>query len=155
VLRIFSPLKIRRLRPGLNPRTWVLKASTLPLDHCIHWFKYFFTKSLFRTGQLSSLEMYAINFYLSLSSLAQSNRRWSTVWSPLAQEHSGDCMEYKTTKGLIAQRYFIVGSEILSTTNQRGKYFGRERTTVLIHSELPILLYTSVKWLSIFSHMLV
>ena len=33
VLRILSPLKIRRLRPGLNPRTWVLKASTLPLDH--------------------------------------------------------------------------------------------------------------------------
>ena len=33
VLRIFSPLKIRGLRPGLNPRTWVLKASTAPLDH--------------------------------------------------------------------------------------------------------------------------
>ena len=33
VLRIFSYLKIRRLRPGLNPRTWVPKASTLPLDH--------------------------------------------------------------------------------------------------------------------------
>ena len=33
VLRIFSPLKIRRLWPGLNPRTWVLKASTLPLDN--------------------------------------------------------------------------------------------------------------------------
>ena len=33
VLRIFSPLKIRRLRPGLNPRTWVLNANTLPLDH--------------------------------------------------------------------------------------------------------------------------
>ena len=33
VLRIFSPLKIRWLRPGLNPRTWVPKASTLPLDH--------------------------------------------------------------------------------------------------------------------------
>ena len=32
-LKIFSPLKIRRLRPGLNPRTWVPKASTLPLDH--------------------------------------------------------------------------------------------------------------------------
>ena len=28
-LRIFSPEKIRRLRPGLNLRTWVLKASTL------------------------------------------------------------------------------------------------------------------------------
>jgi hypothetical protein len=33
VLRIFLPLKIRRLRLGLNPRTWVPKASTLPLDH--------------------------------------------------------------------------------------------------------------------------
>ena len=33
VLRIFSPWKIRRIRPGLNPRTWVPKASTLPLDH--------------------------------------------------------------------------------------------------------------------------
>ena len=33
VLRIFSPWKIRRFRPGLNPRTWVPKASTLPLDH--------------------------------------------------------------------------------------------------------------------------
>jgi len=33
VLKFFSPLKIRRLRPGLNPRTWVPKASTLPLDH--------------------------------------------------------------------------------------------------------------------------
>ena len=32
VLRIFSPWKIRRLRPGLNPQTWVPKASTLPLD---------------------------------------------------------------------------------------------------------------------------
>jgi len=33
VLRIFSPLKIRRLRSGLNPRTWVPKASTLPPEH--------------------------------------------------------------------------------------------------------------------------
>jgi hypothetical protein len=30
VMRIFPPLKIRRLRPGLNPRTWVPEASTLP-----------------------------------------------------------------------------------------------------------------------------
>ena len=29
----FFALKIRWLRPGLNPQTWVLKASTLPLDH--------------------------------------------------------------------------------------------------------------------------
>ena len=33
LLRIFSPWKVRRLRPGLNPPTWVPKASTLPLDH--------------------------------------------------------------------------------------------------------------------------
>ena len=29
----FSPWKIRRVRSGLNPRTGVPKASTLPLDH--------------------------------------------------------------------------------------------------------------------------
>jgi hypothetical protein len=41
VLRIFPPLKIRRLRPGLNPWTWVPEASTLtprppkPLSECL------------------------------------------------------------------------------------------------------------------------
>jgi len=33
VLMSFFALKIRRLRPGMNPRTWIRKASTLPLDH--------------------------------------------------------------------------------------------------------------------------
>ena len=34
MLRIFyRPLKIQWLRPGLNPRTWVSEASTLPLHH--------------------------------------------------------------------------------------------------------------------------
>jgi len=33
VLRIFFALNIRRLQPGVNPRIWVPKASTLPLDH--------------------------------------------------------------------------------------------------------------------------
>jgi hypothetical protein len=33
VLRIFFARKIRRIRPGFNPRTWVLNTSTLPLDH--------------------------------------------------------------------------------------------------------------------------
>ena len=32
VLRIFFTLKIRGLRPGLNPRTWVPKANTLPVS---------------------------------------------------------------------------------------------------------------------------
>jgi hypothetical protein len=30
---LFFALKIRRFRPGANPRIWVPKASTLPLDH--------------------------------------------------------------------------------------------------------------------------
>jgi len=29
----FFAIKIRRLRPGANPQSWVPKASTLPLDH--------------------------------------------------------------------------------------------------------------------------
>ena len=33
----FGPEKSWRLRPGLNPRTWVLKGSTLPLDHRSRW----------------------------------------------------------------------------------------------------------------------
>ena len=37
VLRIFSPWKIQRLRPGLNPRTWVPETDTLPLDHRIRY----------------------------------------------------------------------------------------------------------------------
>ena len=43
VLRIFFALKIRRLRPGVNPLTWVPNASTLPLDHrsriCVSYFQ--------------------------------------------------------------------------------------------------------------------
>jgi hypothetical protein len=33
VLRFFFALKIRLLRPGANPQTWVPKASTISLDH--------------------------------------------------------------------------------------------------------------------------
>jgi hypothetical protein len=33
VLMSFFALKIRRLRPGVNPRTWLPKVSTLLLDH--------------------------------------------------------------------------------------------------------------------------
>ena len=29
MLRIFTPVKIQRLRPGLNPQTWVPEASVL------------------------------------------------------------------------------------------------------------------------------
>jgi hypothetical protein len=40
VLRIFLPLKIRQLQPGLNPRSWVPKNSTLPMDHQSRMFSY-------------------------------------------------------------------------------------------------------------------
>ena len=45
VLRIFFALKIRRLRPGVNPGTRVPKPSTLPLDHRSRfWSTHTFTK---------------------------------------------------------------------------------------------------------------
>ena len=31
MLRIFTPVKIQRLRPGLNPQTWVPEASMLTI----------------------------------------------------------------------------------------------------------------------------
>ena len=53
-------------------------------------FKYLFTSSHFHTGRSSSLEVYAVSFYLSLSSISRSNTRWSADWSPWVQTHSGD-----------------------------------------------------------------
>ena len=49
----YLPLKIRRLRPGLNPRTWVPKASTLPLDHRSRW-----QRSLCTEGHLSGEQLH-------------------------------------------------------------------------------------------------
>jgi hypothetical protein len=43
VLRIFFALK----NPGLNPRTWVLKASTQPLDHRNRYYYYLLTVTEF------------------------------------------------------------------------------------------------------------
>jgi hypothetical protein len=50
------PLKIRRLRPGLNPRTWGLKASTLPLDHRSRY-------SLHTVQKCNTLETCFYDFY--------------------------------------------------------------------------------------------
>jgi len=48
--------------------------------------------SLDHTSALASLHlsMCAISFPLSLSSISQSNMRWSVVWSPWVQTHSED-----------------------------------------------------------------
>jgi len=53
-------------------------------------FEYLLTNSLFFIGQLSSFEMYAISFSLSLFCLLQLCNRWPTVWFPLTQGHSED-----------------------------------------------------------------
>ena len=71
-LRIFSPWKIRRLRPGLNPRTWVPKASTLPLDHRSRSHAYQF---LLLIPKLSWIVM---PFMLSLN--MKNAKEISTVW---------------------------------------------------------------------------
>ena len=67
----FSPLKIRRLWPGLNPRTWVLKANTLPLDHRSRLYTYIYMYStnilpiliinrIYETQNLLSLQLVSV-----------------------------------------------------------------------------------------------
>jgi len=56
VLRIFFALKIRRLWPGANQRTWVPKASTLPLDHRSRYLR---PKPLFFSRQVIILQVRA------------------------------------------------------------------------------------------------
>jgi len=80
--------------------SWLFELWSCALSHCsfsksmesaniVNCFKYLFTSSHFRTGQSSSLDVYAISLSLSLSSMSQSNMRWSVVWSPWVQAHSG------------------------------------------------------------------
>ena len=61
-------------------------------------FSYLFTNTRFLTGQLSSFEMSAITFPLSLFSLPQSYRRCSPVCVPLAQGHSGHSIIFNRCK---------------------------------------------------------
>jgi hypothetical protein len=63
----FRPQKSWRLRPGLNPRTWVLKGSTLPLDH---WSRFCqrFTLETF-AWHCNMLTLAAVKFYCSSMTL--------------------------------------------------------------------------------------
>jgi len=67
VLRIFSPLKTWRLRPGLKPRTWVLKASTLLLDHRSRYTVYIHKNK--RAGHKTILHLH--NFVIKNPTLAR------------------------------------------------------------------------------------
>ena len=55
----------------------------------------FCTKSLFSTGHLSWFDVLCMSLSLSLCSLLHSYIRWSTVWLPPSQEHSGDSVILK------------------------------------------------------------
>jgi hypothetical protein len=58
-------------------------------------FMCFFTKSLLFTGHLSWFDVLLISFTLSVYSLGQLYSRWSTVWFPPSQGHSGDSIILK------------------------------------------------------------
>jgi hypothetical protein len=62
---------------------------------------------------LSSFEICAITLSLSLFSLLQSYSRWSTVWLPLAQGHSGDYIILNRWRcGLIFPWAFIIAVKL-------------------------------------------
>jgi hypothetical protein len=77
VLRIFSPLNIRRFRPGLNPRTWVLKtpfASTTLCALYFLWLSYHILpnvqkKFLILSVLLSWCNVFQINLFMLSSHL--------------------------------------------------------------------------------------
>jgi hypothetical protein len=70
MLRIFSLWKIWRLRPSLNPRTWVPKASTLLPDHRSRWASSYSTAitiSLWLFTQFLRKVWYKLNTILTYS----------------------------------------------------------------------------------------
>jgi hypothetical protein len=77
-LGFFAP-KIRRLRPGVNPRTWVPKASTLPLDHRSRLYKFYYLTFFF-----SFLDKFASKLWLwtppHLSACLAPYKDWTVVW---------------------------------------------------------------------------
>jgi hypothetical protein len=68
----FRPEKIRRLRPGLNPRTWVLEANTLDGEEagCSETFVFLYKTTSLRVSQYMSL------YYYSLSQGHESAALW-------------------------------------------------------------------------------
>ena len=77
-------------------------------------FMYFFTRSLLFTGQLSCFDKLLINFSLSLCSFVQSYSRWSTVWFPLSQGHSGDSIISKRCRYVLVSSWAVTIAEKFS-----------------------------------------
>jgi hypothetical protein len=65
----FFTLKIRWLRPGANPRTWVPKASKLPLDHRSRYHVNYITRVQIALACISySSSMYQLAWEMFFSS---------------------------------------------------------------------------------------
>ena len=74
----FSPWKIRRLRSGLNPRTWVPKASTLTLDHRSRFSDTLHLTILFRT--LFTVLPHLIHTTFRELAIPSSSCAWLSYW---------------------------------------------------------------------------
>ena len=74
-LRIFSPLKIWWFRLGLNPRTWVLKATTLPLDYRSYY------NDMFNTilCLITSFIKHSMVLYISIEQLCKCDFEFVTL----------------------------------------------------------------------------
>ena len=73
MLRIFTPVKIQRLRPGLNPQTWVPEASMLntipPKPSILHYFSLSILLFLFPVTLFSNSLLFLKSVRLFLSCL--------------------------------------------------------------------------------------
>jgi hypothetical protein len=83
LLRIFPPLKIRRLRPGLNSRTWVPEASTLiprppkPLSGTL--LKLFYLRDLPHFGYSAAPHLHKCSGFFFRSSCINNNNNNNSV----------------------------------------------------------------------------
>jgi hypothetical protein len=60
----FRPENFRRVRPALNMRTWVLKASMLPLDHRSRFDKNIPLSSTFNYSVQTGYLLFVVGWFL-------------------------------------------------------------------------------------------
>ena len=109
VLRTFSPWKNPRLRPGLNLRTWVPKASRLPLNHrsrshyyivLVHWFTFVTTTCLW-TGIAQSVMRLTTSWKVRDRIPVRArffHTRPERPWCPASLLYNGDRVFFRVVK---------------------------------------------------------
>jgi hypothetical protein len=117
VLRIFSPWKIRRLRPGLNPRTWVPKASTLPLDHRSHS-RFYIKQQQFMLAALVLSRGQSGNYLSTPHTYIQTSPQqfiFMHLWLTLSSwmKRSSDCTKNALTSGVLTSESKFVKAQIM------------------------------------------